>query len=232
MLCEKSRFRIIERGYKETLLLIPGWATDYRIFDALDLNYNYLLPLEINPFDFEKNLVDLLEANSLDKISLFGCSLGGFLACGFASNSPEKVNQLILLGIRRSYDKELLQDTRLKLEKNKKAFLYKFYLDCFSRVDKQSLIWFKNYLLRNYLEQMGLECLKAGLDYLACTQIKPEYLAGIKRIKIFHGSQDKIAPLKGAMEIKSQLPNAEFISLDGLGHFLFLCPSFKEKFNE
>lgn len=229
MLCEKSRFRIIKRGYKETIVLIPGWATDYRIFDALDLNYNYLLPFEINPFDFEKNLSDFLEANSIDRVSLFGWSQGGFLACGFASNKPEKVNQLILLGVRRNYDKKILQDIGLRLEKNRRAFLYKFYLDCFSSVDKQSLTWFKNYLLRGYLKEMGLECLKAGLDYLAYARIEPEYLAGIKRIKIFHGSQDKIAPLKETMEIKSRLPNAEFISLDGLGHLLFLSPSFKGK---
>jgi len=232
MLCEQSRFRIIERGHQEVICLIPGWATDYRIFDALDLNYNYLLPLEINPFDFEKGLADFLEANSLNRVSLFGWSQGGFLACGFVSNMPEKVNQLILLGIRRSYDRNLLQDIRLKLENNREAFLYKFYLDCFSKADKQSLAWFKKYLLKDYLDTMSFECLKAGLDYLTGAQIEPEYLAGIRRIKIFHGSQDKIAPLKEAMEIKSQLPNAEFISLDGSGHFLFLRPGFKERLNE
>lgn len=118
------------------------------------------------------------------------------MACGFASNRPDKVNQLILLGVRRSYDKKILQDIGLRLDKNRMAFLYKFYLDCFSAVDKQSLAWFKNYLLRDYLKEMGIECLKAGLDYLVGAQIEPECLTGIKRIKIFHGSQDKIAPLK------------------------------------
>ncbi len=232
MICEKSRFRIIERGHKEVIVLIPGWATDYRIFDLLDLNYNYLLPFEVNPFDFENNLADFLEANSIERVSLLGWSQGGFLACGFASNRPQKVNQLILLGVRRNYDQKILQDIGLRLKKNRRAFLYKFYLDCFSADDKQSLTWFKNHLLRGYLEEMGLECLKAGLDYLARAQIEPETLAGIKRIKIFHGSQDKIAPLKEALEIKSRLPNAELISLDGLGHILFLNPSFKERFNE
>ena len=38
------KFKYIDRQKPETAVLVPGWATDYRIFDTLDLDYNYLMP--------------------------------------------------------------------------------------------------------------------------------------------------------------------------------------------
>ena len=47
MISRKSEFKLIDRGFKDTILLIPGWAADYRIFDSLDLEFNYLLPMKL-----------------------------------------------------------------------------------------------------------------------------------------------------------------------------------------
>ena len=70
----KSKFKLIKRGFTNPLVLIPGWATDYRIFDSLDLNYDYILPVEFSPLDFEAALSSYLEKNSIHKISLFQSS--------------------------------------------------------------------------------------------------------------------------------------------------------------
>ena len=56
-------------------------------------------------------------------------------------------------------------------------------------------------------------------------------LSGVRKIRIFHGAEDRIAPLEEALEIKSSLAHAEFICMNGTGHLLFLNPDFKERIN-
>ena len=230
MISPVSKFKLSNRGFNKTIVLIPGWATDYRIFNALDLNYNYLLPIEYDPFNFERDLKELLNREAIDKVSLFGWSMGGFLAADFASKNPDRVDELILLSVQKKFSPELLQDIKLKLKQNMRAFLYKLYFNYFSREDKEGLSWFKDHLLMSYIDELKLEDFLCGLDYLSQTQINPESLAGIKRIRIFHGQDDKIASLDEAHQIKSELSQAEFICLPGTGHVPFFNRKFKEKF--
>lgn len=211
--------------------MVPGWATDYQIFDTLDLKYNYVVPVDFNPDDFKDTLSEFLETSSIGLVSLFGWSQGGFMAVDFASHNTRKVGGLILAGIRKRYDQSALEGIRRKLERNKRAFLYKFYLDCFSPDDNEGRNWFKRRLLKKYLDRMGLEYLVRGLDYLSGAQINIGSLSGVKKIRIFHGGQDKIAPLDEALEIKSLLPQADFIYMERAGHALFLNPDFKERFD-
>lgn len=225
-----SGFKFLDRGFRETLVLIPGWATDWRIFGSLDLNYSYLLCLEVKPDNFSNDLAGWLDKSQIEKISLFGCSLGGFLAADFSKCHPERVNALFLSGIRRAYNSTELEDIAAKLKKDKRAWLYKFYLHCFSREDKQGLAWFKNNLLKKYLEEMKLNALLAWLDYLGCAKIIPQDLRKIKNIKIFQGEDDAIAPVQEARQIKKGLTQAELIYLSGLGHINFLTPIFKHRF--
>jgi len=58
MISLKSEFRFFNRGFKDTLVLIPGWATDYRIFNSLDLSYNYLLTTKLYHFNFNYALLE------------------------------------------------------------------------------------------------------------------------------------------------------------------------------
>lgn len=231
MISAQSKFKLVERGFEKSLVLVPGWASDYRIFDSLDLEYNYLLPEEFDPFGFENSLKEFLMQRSLSKVSMFGLSLGGFVAAEFAAMNPGLVDELFLLSIRRRYNLKVLQDIELKLQKNRKAFLNKFYLAGFAKRDKEGLIWFKKNLLKRYLEGIKPEELLRGLDYLSSTYLKPESLSAIRKLKIFHGKMDAIAPVREAQVIKSYLPQAELICIENSGHLFHLNPDFKSIFN-
>lgn len=228
MISPTSKFKLLDRGFSKTLILIPGWASDYRIFDGLDLEYNYLLPLELDPLNFEKDLTELLQGQPSGKISLFGWSMGGFLAADFCAKNAGKVDELILVSIQKKYNPELLEEIKIKIKQNKKAFLYKFYFNCFS--DDEGMDWFKGHLMSSYIDELGLDGLLSGLDYLSKAQIEAASLTGIKRIKIFHGECDKIAPYDEALGIKAELKDAEFITFKGMGHALFLNRKFKDRF--
>jgi len=198
-------------GSNDTIILIPGWATDFRIFKAVESS-------------------KIFRQKPADKISLLGWSLGGFMAAEFASEHPDTIDELILVSIRIRYDPARLADIKRLLMKDKKAYLYKFYLESFSGADKEGLAWFKKNLLKSYLQDMKTEDLMRGLDYLSQASIDPERLRRVERIRIFHGTKDTIAPLKEAEEIGSRLPQTKFIPIAGAGHCPFLNRDFRDTF--
>lgn len=195
----------------DTIILLPGWATDRRIFKTVESSR-------------------IFRQKPADKISLLGWSLGGFMAAEFASKYPDTVDELILVSIRIRYDPARLADIKRLLVKDKKAYLYKFYLESFSGEDNEGLDWFKKNLLKSYLQDMKTEDLIRGLDYLSQASIDHERLRRVERIRIFHGTEDTIAPLKEAEEIGSRLPQAKFIPISGAGHCPFLSRGFRDMF--
>lgn len=225
MISPKSlTFKFIDKGFKDLAVLIPGWAADYRIFKPLNLEFNYLVPLAFYPDTFEKDLLKTLRESKIDKLSLFGWSLGGFLASSFASRHKELIDRLILVSIRKRYGTEELAEIKTHLSKNKRGYLYKFYTQCFFK--KESMRWFRENLLKTYCEELDLGYLVDSLDYLQNAEIRPELLKPIKKIKIIHGECDRIAPIQEALEIKNNLPHAEFISIENTGHMPFLEDGF------
>jgi len=230
MLSLKSGFELRDRGFKDTLVLIPGWATDLRIFDGLGLDYNYLLTTRLNTADFNQQLLSQLDQLKISKVSVLGFSLGGFLAAEFASSYPDKITELILLGVRKHYDPQVLANIKREIIADARPWIYKFYLNCFSKADKQGLAWFRKNLLKEYLDKLDIDELIAGLDYLASHTLHPETLIKIENIRIFHGSDDLIAPVKEILEIKANLPQAKFSLLADTGHLCFLNQNFREEF--
>jgi len=230
MLSLKSEFEFRDRGFKDTLVLVPGWATDWRIFDGLKLDYNYLLPIKLDIADFNQALFNRMEQLKISKVSVFGFSLGGFLATEFASVYPDKIARLILAGVRKRYDPQLLENISSQIRSDRQPWLYKFYLNCFSKADLRGRDWFRKNLLKDYLDKLSSDELIRGLDYLAACALNLKILKSIEDLRMFHGSDDSVAPVKEALEIKADLPQAKVTLLADRGHLFFLSGDFREKF--
>ena len=220
-------FEFIDRGKPDSIVLIPGWATDYRIFNSLELAFNYLVPMHLSPYTFEESLVAALEDNNLSTISLFGWSMGGFLAYEFAVRNISLVDELILVGIRWKYKKEEIKAVEEALKARKKGYLNRFFSDCFcgNNVNESN-----KGLLREYCRDMELDYLLNTIDYLSKTEINAELLQQIQKITIIHGEKDRIAPIREAVEIKDAVNNARFILVEESGHIPFLEENFRGYF--
>lgn len=181
-----------------------------------------LLPGPCSPAHFNKKLLRLMDEAGIEKASLLGWSLGGFLAADFAAKNPARVCELSLVSIRERYDPGELKEMRANLAKNKRATLYKFYLGCFSGYEKKELSWFKKHLLKDYIDAMELEVLNDGLDYLAHAAIRPGSLAAVKKITFFHGEEDAVAPIREALRVKERFPGSRWVSFPRRGHIPFL----------
>ncbi|MFH1645707.1 MAG: alpha/beta hydrolase [Candidatus Omnitrophota bacterium] len=215
-----TNFKYIDRGYKQDLVLLPGWATDCRIFDYIDLPYNYVLPVEFDISDFQSEFLSFLESNGLNKVSILGYSLGGFVAAEFAAKYADKIEALFLISIRSQYDPLQIKLIKRYINKNKKLYLQNFYKSCFS--DDKVFEKYQQLLFDDYCENLGEEELLRGLDYLSAAKIEPETLNSIGNIKIIHGVLDKIAPVNESGGIADDLPNAEFLEVSNSGHMVFL----------
>ncbi len=221
---KSTEFKYVDRNFKDTIALIPGWAADYRMFELLDLKFNYLIPISLFPDDFEKKLESVLHINKIEKFSLLGLSMGGFLSAAFAEKNENIIDQLILVGIRKQYKAEELATVRGYLTKGKKAFLQQFYLSCLWGSQRQG--YFAKNLLEKYAEEFDLEYLLETLDYLKGATITPRMLENIKKVKIIHGEHDNVAPIEEARYINDKLPNASFIEIKNSGHI----PPFNQSF--
>lgn len=225
-------FKFVDRKESKNLVLISGWAFDYRIFEQLDLPYNYFLFRDNSPTNFEDELKDMLTKNNIDKISLLGWSKGAFSACDFAYKYPQAVDELILAGVRKKYKKDSLEYIKGYLRKNASVFLHRFYKECFSKTEKEQYSWFKKTLLKDYLRNTDADKLIEGLDQLAEKSIEPDLLKEIKNIKIVHGTEDKVAPFDQASTLFDTLDSARLIIFQDTGHIPFLRTDFKQRLYE
>ncbi|MDD5457891.1 MAG: alpha/beta hydrolase [Phycisphaerae bacterium] len=225
-------FKFVNREQEQHLVLFDGWAFDHRIFSTLDLPYNYIFFCGEPAADFENRLKQALAENRIDKISLLGWSQGAFAACDFAAGNPDMIEEIVLVSARKKYEKEGLDDIKNYLVRNRTAYLYKFYKDCFSQREKKSYQWFKESCLRRYLEEMSLGQLINGLDRLGEAEITPHFLKKIKHIKIIHGKADSIAPFDEAVKLSNSLPQSQLITFAEAGHLPFLQKNFKRRLYE
>jgi pimeloyl-ACP methyl ester carboxylesterase len=215
-------FNFIDRSFNDPLLLLPGWATDSRIFDTLDLPYNYILADNIRPFEFEANVREYLAAHNIDAISIFGWSIGGFLAAEFAGKHPGLIKELFLVGVRRKYDKHSIEIIKETLNKSKSGYLYGFYRDIFSKDEAQGLRNFKKGLMRDLIDSLELSYLQEGLDYLKDAEFRVHGPGSRVPVTFIHGEFDKIAPIEEVVSLHESLPGSRFVRVDGAGHAPFL----------
>ena len=196
----------IDRGYPETMLLVPGWAFDGRIFEPLDLPYNYLMADSAEIGSLETQVLQFIETHDQTALTMLGWSQGGIALSKLAGRFPEKVSQLILVSVRQQYPQAGLREIQGLLERSRATYLKCFYKACFAGADRTIETWFKATLLADYLETFTSTALMKGLDWLAQVRIDPEDLRRVSCVTFVHGADDTIAPIQEAESLAAQVP--------------------------
>lgn len=215
----KNKFKYIDRGFEKTLVFLPGWASDYRIFATIDLSYNYLHVIDYYPQNIIDDLSVELNRLRLDEIDLYGYSLGAFKALDFALANLEKVDSIYLHALRKRYGLAEIKYVKDNLLKNKTAYLRGFYKASFA--SRANMSWFKNELLSKYCESFNLDYLLETLEDLATCSVSVDKLRKLKNVKIFHGAKDSIAPLREIEKISNEA-KVSLLVFEEAGHAVFL----------
>jgi len=215
----KPILKYIDRGYDRTLLLVPGWGFDERVFKSLSLPFNYLLYTSPDMAALEGAVL----GGGYGALDMMGWSQGGVALAGLAVKHPDLVRQLILVGVRSAYPVHGLNEIKGLLERSCATYLKCYYKAC---LDKGDLPWFKQTLQTDYLAQFAPDDLMAGLDWLAQVQMEWVALQKIASFTLIHGSEDQVAPVQEARVLAAQFPQAKYCEVAGAAHAVFLHPVF------
>lgn len=225
------------RGSGPPLVLIHGFPFDHSIWmdivPLLEHEFDLILPdlrgfgestLLNSPFsisEMARDIASLLDNLGLDKASLAGHSMGGYVALAFAKQFPGRVNRLILVASQAAGDTPERKQGRYKtaadVTENGVGVVVEAMINKFTaRSDLQSRI-------RLIMERQGVPGVVGALKAMAGREDSSSFLALFKEhIVLIHGDADELIPLDRALEVKALVPSAGLHVLPGAGHMPML----------
>ena len=210
-----------------TVVLLPGWATDGRVFAGLFPDATTATTGPLRPEGFPRRLAAFLDrSGARAPVTLVGWSLGGFLAAEFAREHPERVGRAILVGVRRAYPAADLEAVRVGVLRDRAACLSGFYAQCFFPTQTASFRRFRAGLQREYLRGMDEATLLSGLSYLAGARLSGDLLPRCP-VVLVHGERDVVAPAAEAEGLARESGRAAFLRIPGASHAAFLSEGFR-----
>ena len=221
----REEFTVAGEG-DPSMVLLPGWATDGRIFDGVFPGVTAVTTGPIRPEGFPQRLAAFLDRTARGPVTIVGWSLGGFLAAEFARKYPARVRRVVLVGIRREYPEGDVGAVLRSLSADPDGCLSGFYAQCFHPSQKDAYRRFRAGLQAAYLREMDGGALREGLSYLATARLSGETLPACP-VAIVHGEKDVVAPLAEAESVAREGGNATFHTLQGAAHAAFLADGFR-----
>jgi pimeloyl-ACP methyl ester carboxylesterase len=209
-----------------TMVLLPGWATDGRIFDGVFPGVTAVTTGPLRPEGFTGRLASYLDRAARGPVTVVGWSLGGFLAAAFAREYPDRVRRIVLVGVRREYPEGDVAGVRRSLSADPAGCLSGFYARCFYPSQIPAYRLFRAGLQGVYLREMDGGALREGLSYLSGARLSRETLPACP-VAIVHGEKDVVAPFDEAERLAREGESATFHPLPGAAHAAFLADGFR-----
>ncbi len=222
---QREEFTVVGEG-DPSVVLLPGWATDGRIFDGVLPGVTAVTTGPLRPDRFSRRLAAFLDSAARGPVTVVGWSLGGFLAAEFAREYPDRVGRVVLVGIRREYPEGDVEAVLRSLSADPGGCLSGFYTRCFYPSQIPAYRRFRGRLQAAYLREMDGGALREGLSYLASARLSRETLPACP-VAIVHGEEDVVAPLAEAEGVARETGNATFHPLPGAAHAAFLADGFR-----
>ena len=208
------------------MVLLPGWATDGRIFEGVLPGVTAVTTGPLRPEGFSRRLAAFLDRAARGSVTVVGWSLGGFLAAEFAREYPGRVRRVVLVGIRREYPEGDVAGVLRSLSADLGGCLSGFYAQCFYPSQMPAYRRFRAGLQAAYLREMDGGALREGLSYLASARLSGGTLPACP-VAIVHGEKDVVAPFEEAEGVAREGGNATFHPLPGAAHAAFLADGFR-----
>jgi len=211
--------------------LIPIYSSKYQMVlfdnrgagqtDAPDIPYTYKMMAD--------DLAGLLDFLSIGSAHIWGTSMGGMIAQHFALHYPERVRSLVLActscGGPRSIgaDPEVieagqrLQGLSVKelMMETTRLGVSQEWMDNNPEELEQILVLMMKHPISPKGQMRQMEALMSHDTYERLSDIKAPTL-------VIHGDADKLIPVENAKIIASNIPGAELVILENMGHFFII----------
>lgn len=158
--------------------------------------------------NFSDDLLHFLNKNNLDKVSIFGYSMGGYVACYFASLYPERVLNIFTFGTKWIWTEEIAKKESRFLDPNTIA---------------EKVPAFAEVLRKRHLPNDWKETLKQTAGLLKNLGENPplsqETLSNLTLpVRVSAGEMDNVVSLEESRLVSQWLPYGSFISFPDTQH--------------
>ena len=207
--------------------LAKKFANDFKVF-AIDLR-NHGRSFHHEEFDYQvmmHDIVDFVQDNGLDKVSLLGHSMGGKLSMNYALHFPEKVEHLIIIDIApRKY--RVLHDGIIQALKALDLKLYKKREEVDDALaDMLQIFSIRQFLLKNLIRnkngtfdwKINLNVIDQSIENLV-VEISSDTTFQGKTLFIAGDKSDYIRPVDEE-QIHELFPNSQVSYLPDVGHWV------------
>ena len=157
---------------------------------------------------FTQNVIDFLDTNEIDEISIFGYSMGGYVALNAALQIPQKIKKIVTLGTKFQWDpesaaKEVKMLNPSKIEEKVPKFAEKL------SKDHHPLDWKE--VMTKTADMMLAMSAGAKLTDEDLKKVAVPVVIGI-------GDLDKMVSYEESENAASLIPNASLVKLEGVEH--------------
>ena len=223
----------VHRGMGQSLVLLHGYPLDHHLWDEvvplLEDTFDLIIPdlrgfgesatvdMPFTMDDYASDIARLLDMLGIQKTTIVGHSMGGYVALAFARLYPKRVRGLGLVSSQVLADPPDRKEGRYKsavdVEQNGigsvvEAMTTKFTAD-------PRLQAFARSSMENQKPAAYIGALKAMAERMDSTSLLPTFTFPVVLI---HGDADALISIDRAREVKAALPNAYLVEINGAGH--------------
>jgi len=223
----------VRRGKGTPLVLIHGYPLDHISWDEvaslLENKFDVILP-DLRGFgqsttvetpytisDMADDLASLLDHLEVEKAALAGHSMGGYVALAFAKKYPQRVSGLGLVSSQAVADSPEGKDRRYQtaadvVEKGVNIVAEAMTPKLSTDASVQAFV-------RDVIVKQSKSSVIGALKAMAERENLMSHLSSVKfPVVLIHGNADVLIPIERAKEIKTVLPSAQLVELQGAGH--------------
>ena len=235
---EKANIKDIQiaytrRGSGKPLVLVHGYPLDHTIWDEvlplLENNFDIILP-DLRGFgqsdvvesqykitDMAEDIAGLLDQLGIEKATIAGHSMGGYVSLAFASAHPKRMAGLGLIASQASADPHERKQGRYDAAEEIMKTGVQPVAESMSAkltLDKRVQAY-----VHGLIAAQPPAGLAGALKAMAERDDSITILSSFQfPVVLIHGKADELIPVQRAQEIKSAIPQATLMELSAIGH--------------
>lgn len=177
--------------------------------------------------DFGDDIIQVANELKLDKFTIVGMSMGGYIAFNLIDRFRERISKAILVATKAQADDEAGKNRRNELiELTKKDGKYPV-IDTFKKILFAPLTWERNL---NLIDKVSIMMERASVNgiigSLGAMRDRKDYVELIETIDfpvlIVHGRSDLASPIQNAELMQQKIKNSKVYFSDVAGHMVNL----------
>jgi pimeloyl-ACP methyl ester carboxylesterase len=190
--------------------LRPLLANDFEV-EAINFSGHGGLNIPMQGFTFNAFANDILayaDKNKIEKLNLFGFSMGGYAALYFAKLYPNRVNKIFTLNVKFNWDLASTARETAMLDAEKMMLKVPGYAN-------QLMMLHGIQMWKEVINQTSGMMTALSKDYLLT---KEDYKQMIFPIRLAIGDRDSTSSVQETLDVYQKLPNASMWVLPNTNH--------------